>query len=144
MYQAPIPTDFWTWLFDNSAWNDFPTVFLIACFMIGIFVAGRWFWADYKKEAEKERQWRETQNEGREKAQDVRDEKMIAFFKAISAGTAEDISDMRAASERITKALDALLINYGSHDLQAKEIRGLVYEIRTELVKLTQIKQDQK
>lgn len=134
--QAAPPPDFWTWLFTNKAWNEFPVVFLIvACFLL-VGVAVRWFWTDYKKEAEKDRNWREEQNEKHEKAQNERDRLMREFFYSVSEGNKNDIADMRGVSDRITKALDALLLNYANHDLQAKEIKMLVSEIRNELTKL--------
>jgi hypothetical protein len=136
MPEVAPPPDFWTWLFSNKAWNEFPVVFLIvACFVL-VGLAVRWFWNDYKKEAAADRKWKEEQSAKHETAQNERDRLMREFYLAITEGTKSDIDDMRGVSDRITKALDALLLNYANHDLQAKEIKALVSEIRNELLKL--------
>lgn len=86
IFQSPIPTDIWQWIFSNKAWSEFPVVFLlVACFALATY-AGRWFWLDFKHEqarsraeaalaraeaaieAEKDREWKEHQNEKRELA----------------------------------------------------------------------------
>jgi hypothetical protein len=122
MLQTLPPTDFWTWLTANKAWNDFPVVFLIvACFVIA-GIAARWFWGDYKKfnredqatkaiEAEKDRKWKEEQNEKREIAQDSRDKQ----FRDILTG-------QYAAIEKISSNMITLTSDLHKHDELARHI----------------------
>lgn len=135
--QVPLPT--------GEVWVQFPIIAVIVlCFALafgGLYVFIRWAWGAYQTNKKADLAWREAQNEKREIAQNTRDEKMTGFFLSVSASNAADISDMRAVSDRITKALDALLINYANHDLQAKEIKRLVSDIRDDLARLTKPKE---
>lgn len=69
-------------------------------------------------------------NDEQRLANERRDKQWQDFFTALNSSNQNDISDMRQVSERITKALDTLLLNYNSHDTQAKQIGTVVTEIR--------------
>lgn len=136
--QAPIPSvDFWSWLFANKAWNDFPTVFLIvACFALAGFAA-RWFWLDYKKEAiraeaargseaEKDRSWREAQNDKREMAQDAREQKWRDI-----------LASQYVTLEKISASMLGLSNDLKEHDEKATEIKAVVDRIDREITQPT-------
>lgn len=129
LFQTPIPSDFWTWLFGHQAWNDFPVVFMIvACFILAAFAA-RMFWLDFRREAErvrlageaaaeKDRAWREVQNDKRESAQDARDKQWRDI-----------ISSQYATLEKISSSMLSLSSELREHDEQAREIKTKVDEI---------------
>jgi hypothetical protein len=135
--QVPIPADFWSWLFANKAWNDFPVVFLIvACFALFGFAA-RWFWLDYKREAaradaarsaeaEKDRLWREAQNEKREAAQDIREQKWRDI-----------LTSQYVTLEKISTSMLGLSNDLKEHDEQAKEIKVVVERIDRQITQPT-------
>ena len=117
--QVPLPT--------GEVWVQFPIIaVLVLCFaatFAGLFVFIRWAWGAYQKNKAIDMKWREEQNEKRELAQDMRDEKMTRFFISVSAGNAANISE-------IMRVLENLLASYNSHDTQAKQIGAAVAEIR--------------
>jgi len=67
-----------------------------------------------------------------------RDAEWRIFFTTISDGNKTDITDMRAVADRITKSLDCLILNCANHDIQAKEVKTVVTEIRNELARWIQ------
>lgn len=70
-----------------------------------------------------------------------RDNQWRDFFTAINSGTKDDIAAMQAVSTRLIRLLEDLNKSYGDHDVQAKEIRALVLEVKTELAKLGAIRE---
>lgn len=64
IFQVPLPT--------GEVWVQFPIVaVIVACFALagaGIFFFTKWIWGEYKKERDKDLEWRGAQNKLREEA----------------------------------------------------------------------------
>jgi hypothetical protein len=147
IYQAPVlPPTVWEWIISNPAWKDFPVVTLIVMVFIIAGIGARWFWSDFKREAaradkaradeaEKDRIWREKQNDKREQAV-AEQNKLWREAVALRDARYEQYDRERQTTlEKIASALDNVVTKQDlqEHDSQAREIKIVVERIDREI-----------
>jgi plasmid maintenance system killer protein len=137
-----MPPDFWTWLFANKAWSDFPVVFLLVAVFTIVGLAARWFWHDYKAEqarmreytaieAEKDRAFREAQDTKREQAQDKRDGQWRTTIQGQYALYNQYDRERQETLVKISTALEAVATkaDLQEHDERAKGIAHVISRV---------------
>jgi hypothetical protein len=138
----PVPTSLVGWILANDVWHDFPVILIIVFIFILIGLAARWFWYDYKKEsraarilavgeAEKDRDWREKQNEKREQAVAVQNELWRSAMAERDRRYEAYDRERQDTLERISIALENVVTKDDllKHDNRAAEIGNVVRKV---------------
>lgn len=126
-------------LLASEVWHDFPVIFILIVVFIIAGIVARWFWSDYKKEAraarviavgeaEKDRAWREKQNDKREEANAVQNELWRSAMAERDKRYEAYDRERQQTLERISIALEnvATKEDLMRHDTRAAEIGKVV------------------
>jgi len=110
-----------------SVWAEFPVLAVIVLTLVLFLLAGRLIFREFtswlskqdgerEKEREKQRLWMESQDEKREAAERVRDERWQAFFEHMNNGNQTAVAKLAEVQARLVERIDVLTAAMADHD----------------------------
>lgn len=111
---------------DASIWGQFPVLAVVFLALAltggGLFIFAKWVWGEYCKERDKDRQWRESQNDKREMATREQNQAWQKTVNDMASRWEKQDEERNGVLLGIAEATQRMLRQMDEHDKRAERI----------------------